>query len=321
VNAGSTAAQIDGTFSGGVLRLGIQQLTGAPVELDCGGTPDPNNADRWIGGLRYCTRGGTGVASAGGPGPPFPGPPGGQLDADGDGFGSLDPALEPGACPGCDPTAFFLKHGAGPAEIKTGDLVIERVAAEGGEREITATVPYVIATVPALASYRDTAGHSSTLSYPVGAGAPGTRGNGFPVSAPAGQDVMLTLTLWRPQRRAIPDSDPPSAEWMDIGHLVHTAYLADRGILDGGCPQGAFSTTDPNLSPPTMPLIGTGGLADAEGDEASNPANTFTYTLNLSQCLAAHGLSFAPGEEYALHFSSVAGATDGAEQTVAFKRE
>jgi hypothetical protein len=40
------------------LVLGI--LPGNP-ELYCGGAPDPNNPQGWMGGLSYCTRGGTGT--------------------------------------------------------------------------------------------------------------------------------------------------------------------------------------------------------------------------------------------------------------------
>jgi hypothetical protein len=40
--------------------VNIGLLPGSP-ELDCGGAPDPNNPQGWIGGLSYCTRGGTGA--------------------------------------------------------------------------------------------------------------------------------------------------------------------------------------------------------------------------------------------------------------------
>jgi hypothetical protein len=49
--------------------------------------------------------------------------------------------------------------------------------------------------------------------------------------------------------------------------------------------------------------------------------SSLTYVLNLSQCLAANGLSFNPGEEQMLTFLAVAGATDTAHQTASFKRK
>lgn len=302
VSAGSTAEQIDATLAqSGVLRF-------SPVseseELDCGGEPDPANPDGWIGGLSYCTRGGTGVASAGGSGPPFPGPPGGQFDPDGDGFGTV-------------PKPAFLAPRASTAALKTGDVIIQRVTGDGTEAQYPATVNFVFATVPALVSYSDTAGHSATVSYPVAPGGLGTAGNGFPVSAPAGQDVVVTLTFWRPQRQAIPDSDPPAATWMDIGHLTYSASPA----VAGGCPQAAFSTTDPSLAPPALPLLGTGGLADSEDDQQASPGNTLTYSLNLSQCLAANGLPFSPGDEQNFIFKAVAGASDFAQTGAWFRRQ
>jgi hypothetical protein len=313
-NAGSTPGQVDAVLSRlGVLRMAI---LGNSAELDCGGQPDPANPDGWIGGLPYCTRGGTGALFISGPAQPFPGPPGGQFDPDADGFGTMTPSY--------GPTDFFLKHGATTAQIKTGDILTQRITIDGTETQVPATINYIFSTVPALVSYSDTAGNSSTASYPVAHGDPGTTGNGFPVSAPAGQDVVLTLTFWRPQRQPIAGSDPPTAQWMDIGHLTYSAYAPAAGhpALAGGCPQSTFSTTDPDLAPPTLPLLGTGGLADLKDDQVSSPSNTLTYKLNLSQCLAANGLSFNPGDEQTINFMAVAGATDTAEQQgISFKRQ
>jgi hypothetical protein len=307
VSAGSTAAQIDaGLTSFGTLRFGPLSDT---AELDCGGQPDPDNPDGWIGGLSYCTRGGTGVATFGpSEGTPFPGPPGGQFDLDGDGFGTF-PASSFGA-------SSFIRPSATSDEIKTGDILIQRVTSDGTETPIPATLNFVFVTIPALVSYSDTASDSATVSYPVSSGGPGTYGNPFPVSAPAGEDVVVTLTFWRPQRQPIPGSDPPTAQWMDIGHLTYTAYAPAAGhpAIAGGCPQATFSTTDPNLALPELPILGTGGLEDLENDQQTSPGNTLTYELNLSQCLAANELSFDPGEKQTINFMAVAGATDVAEQ-------
>jgi hypothetical protein len=302
VNAGSDFGQINEALrSIGYLRFAPLSDT---AELDCGGEEVP--PDGWNGGLSYCTRGGTGIASAGGPGPPFPGPKFGQFDSDGDGFGTF-------------PKPSFLAHRATTAQIKAGDPLTQRDDATG--TEIFPTLNFVFVTVPALVSYSDTAGNSATVSYPVAPGGLGTPGNGFPVSAPAGEDVVVTFTFWRPQRQPIPGSDPDAAQWMDIGHLTYAASTPPGG----GCPQGTFSTADPNLGdPPSRPLLGTGGLEDLKNDEVSNRGNILTYTLNLSQCLAANGLSSSfdePGEEQMINFMAVSGATDTAQQTVSFERQ
>ena len=103
-NAGSTTDEIDAGSCG---RAGVTQVRfrgGRPTDrgFDCAG--DPAGGTRRAG-LRYCSRAGTGIASAGDPaGAPFPGtpdaPPGKRFDGDGDGFGVLDPELEPVACGG-----------------------------------------------------------------------------------------------------------------------------------------------------------------------------------------------------------------------------
>ena len=325
VNAGSTLAEIDArSASLGTLRFAVHD---AAPELDCAGDP---LAEPPRPGLLYCSAGGTGEATLGGgpPGPPFPE----CCDLDGDGFGTLDPALD--TCTGCT-ADFFLKHGAVPrrpgldptiSQIGSGDLMIERIPSGDTETEVVAAINYAFATTPALASYSDTAGNSATVSYPVAPGDPGTAGNGFPVSAPAGEDVVLTLTFWRPQRHAIEDSDPPGAEWMDLGHLRYTAGFGgtDDGAPGGSCPQNTLISADlSELAPPSLPLLNQASLEDLSDDQQSSPANTFTYTLNLSQCLAANGQSSSfdeAGEERTFSFTGIGGSGDGAGHGVAFVR-
>jgi hypothetical protein len=320
--AGFTAAQIQQNVDTILAQQGFLQFgpLSPTAELDCGGEPNPVDPDGWIGGLSYCTRGGTGLASFGpGGGPPFPGSAGSQFDPDGDGFGTL-------------PAPAFIAHRATTAEIETGQPLTQRDDAT--QTEAVTTLNFVFVTVPALVAYSDTAGNcakvsgtpgpcATEFSYPVSPGDIGNPGNGFPVSAPPGEDVKVTLTFWRPQRQPIP-RDPPGADWMDIGQLIYSAYAPAAGhpAVSGGCPQTAFSDPDPNLRPPEIPLLGTGGFEDRLLDQVSSQGNTLTYTLNLSQCLAANGLSFLPGEEQGINFMAVAGATDTSEQQgIFFERQ
>lgn len=300
-NAGSTPEQIDAAerLQGSHLRIPI--LPGDSVELDCG------DADT---GLVYCRKNGsTGRAAAGGPGPPFPG----CCDPDNDGFGTLTPSDAQ--------DQFFLTHGATTAQIGTGDVLIQRVTTDGVESQFPATLQYVFATTPALVSYNDGAGNQATVSYPVGPTDPGTGGTyGFPVTdglEDLDSDVELTLTFWRPQRKAIPFSDPPTATWMDIGGLTYGVISGGPGPQTG-CPQSALSTTDPNLTP--EPVFGGGGLGDLSADQSANAANTFTYELNLSQCLAVNGVSFGTDDVRMLSFIGARGP-DSAQQNVFFKRQ
>ena len=285
-------------------------------ELDCG--RPQSRTDLTLGGLIYCTRDGTGTLGRYDE-PPYPRFPE-CCDPDGDGFGSL---VNTGPSPQGTPF-MFLFPGTTSAQIGTGDLLIQRV----GDREFAAVLGYAFATVPALTSYSDGAGNSVTLSYPVaddqpGPPGPGTRGNPFPVTAGANGHVVLTLTFWRPQRRPIEGepghSDPPSS-WIDIGRLNYTAGAADAGL---GCNQDAFEESDPNLRP--VSFTGNSdydGLEDHALDQSADPANTFAYRLDLTACLASHGLSFNPGEERGFSFSGITPTSgDDTSVNVFFKRQ
>lgn len=305
------------------------------VELDCG---DPDT------GLIYCRkRGSTGkladinqIALPGGsPGDPFPR----CCDPDGDGFGSL--AFEPVPQLGVDAHAVSLLHGATSDQVRAGDLLIARVN-DGAQEAFTGAVSHVFQTVPALVSYTDEAGNSTTMSYPVTPGAPGTKENPFIVSdgpdadpTPPGAthpfpEIEVTLTFWRPQRKALPEEP---GEWIDVGHTVYVA--SRRGILQdpsdfpgGSCPPTAYSETDPNLTPtpaPDFPLWfnPVSGLEDSSDDQPASPANTFSFTLNLSRCF---GLVFNeqdyPDGLYlrAQPASPLPGPPDSAGATVAWFR-
>ena len=356
-NAGSTNDQINAALATfGDLRIRIGAFTeqtpagrGDFAELDCG---DPDT------GLAYCRQNGsTGTSRAGGvvgdaPDLPFPGPPGGQFDPDGDGFGTLAP------CCGAGPDDFFLVHHArarpaldpGSAQIGSGDVLTQWVTTGGDPsqcpplnspacRAFPATVQFVIATVPTLVSYDDGAGHSATVTYPTPTTesqpprvAPGSEGNGFPVSdspADADADVEVMLTFWRPQRKPIPGERCPEPngpecspeQWIDIGGLTYGATQGNGGV---SCPQENFSTADPQLSPHSIGVLGfRGGLVDSASDRPADPGATFAYTLNLTQCLAAQEMSFGVGEERLVNFMGAPHGSDSdrADQMVFFKHE
>jgi hypothetical protein len=293
-----TDAQIDQTLTT-YEWLALAIVPGNP-ELDCGGAPDPNNPQGWIGGLSYCTRGGTGQAEL----PGWPAPSTWQpfpvcCDADGNGFGNLS-----NDSPNPAPGAFFFDPRATTSQIGTGDVLIQRVTSNGVETDYTAMLPYIFATVPALVSYDDGQGNAATVGYPHASNGPGTLGNPFPVAAGPNGDVALKLTFWRPQRKPIP---PETGSWIDMGKLSYSADVQSLGTtqtspLNRLCPPSAYSTNDPNLSQPEMLSSNRGGVTDLAPDQPANPANTLTYTLNLTNCLAALGLKWQPGESALVSF-------------------
>jgi hypothetical protein len=303
--------------------LGVEVLPGDLAELDCGGS---NQIPPREEGLVYCSSGGSGrLAENFNPptGPPFPGDPGGPLDPDGDGFGTLEPGRG------------SILHGSNTADIKTGDVLIQRVTTGGAESQFAATLQYVFATSPALMSYSDTAGNSQTVPYPIagyqpGPPGPGTNDNPFPVAAGSDGDVVLTVPLWRPQRARISGDPAPgpgeSGKWTDIGGLRHTVRLSGVGLA---CPPDTLSESDPSLttSPPS-PFISGGAFTDSERpqgqplDRPANPANTFTYTFNATKCLEALGQSWSIGQLVGFDFfATTNNPTDHTEQGVAFERQ
>lgn len=325
-NSNAANTDIDAVLAAhGVLMISIAPGDpGISAELDCGGAANPSPPPAWVGGLSYCTLGGTGgwafSSPQGGPPQPFPG----CCDSDGDGFGSLTPFFGGGG------PRFFLAHGATTEEIRAGDVLIERVTQGGAERAFPMAVPGLMATAPALVSYHDSAGNSATVSYPVRRptpgnpppmgegfvpGDPGTVGNGFPVAPGADGNIVLTLTLWRPQRRPI---SPETAPWIDIGGLTYSVNpwtsTSRGGVLNvqTSCPPDAYATDDPALTP---------GLKDTAADQPANPANTISYSVNVSRCLQASGARpWEAGEELQIHFNTRNEAAEAADLIVAFRR-
>lgn len=352
VNANSPAFT-DEQIEAALLSFGViivQILPGAAAELDCGG-------------LLYCSLGGTGryPTNLNPPeGPPFPG----DFDADNDGFGRL--TLTPGAR-----GSMFLLHGARAREpdldpttsqIGTGDMLFEHVTTSGDESQcpqpvqvpecasFLSTLQFTFATVPALVSFSDETGETM-VPYPIAGpysgppegfrpSGPGTHNNGFPVTdgPDDDQDVELTFTFWRPQRRPIPDElcpPPPDRpctanEWIDIGGLTYSPvvqHLGSPGAPGGmevaqGCPESTLSSTDPRLSETSPEAGAPGGFTDQALDQPASDTNTFTYTLNLTQCLASLGISsWDPGQELDLTFAAKDDSFDTTDQGVTFKRQ
>jgi hypothetical protein len=259
----------------GTLMIGAEP--GDLVELDCGGA---NQSTPRAEGLIYCSRGGTGKAQQrDGNNPPFPD----AFDPDGNGMGNLTPS------PSGEGNTLFLLHGATAAQIGTGDVLVQRITHNGIQTQTTETVQYIFATDPALVSYDDGHGGSATIPYPVPWGAPGTvEGNGFPVTAGPNGHVVVRLTFWRPQRAPIP---PETAPWIDIGHLSYGVNISETG---DPCPASSLSNPSPSLVATPAYAPEGGMLTDQADDRPADPANTLSFTVDLTGCLAANGFSFKP---------------------------
>ena len=200
-----------------------------------------------------------------------------------------------------------IYHGATSDQIHAGDVLIARGTVDGTAQESASTVGFVYSTYPVVAAYSDGQGNASTFAYPHTLPP-------SPVRAGPNGDVVLRLTLWRPQRPRIA-GDPGTGKWMDVGNLAYTVYVGGSSTTPD-CPQTSFSEPDPNLSALTsspFPRVdpSAGGFLDRKADEPSSRENTLSYTLNLTQCLSSKGQTLQPNDRQSLGITAVATGRDG----------
>ncbi len=281
-----------------LLSVGAANGPYASGELDCGG-------------LSYCSAGGTGVHLDNQHFPfqinpePFPS----CCEANGNGLGSLDPNPN-----GKGGLGLLLAPRATADQIRAGDVLLIHATCKWPvpcgptpgtcctpeyAMTLPGTLDSVFATVPALASYTDALG-THEVSYPIAHGAPIGSGPGttLPVVAGlgGGTNVSVRLTFWRPQRRAVPGEVPAGAgQWIDMGGLIQFATGGQGGTP---CPASAYSDVDPSLIASVQTLPGdkrASVFIDLAHDQPADPHNAFSYTLDLSQCLAAAGVPWGNG--------------------------
>ena len=274
-------------------------------ELDCGG-------------LSYCSRGGTGGSHT--RTRKFPE----QFDPDGDGFGTMEPVTGfaegqdgLGTLQTVDPMSVFgLAPNAGASQIaarNTLDTYVEHITTNGTETLQPVSLGGVFGTVPALAGWSDGT-RSEQIAYPVPRGGQGSEGNPIEIKPAANGDYLLSLTVWRPQRRAISTAGEGDG-WIDIGGLRYRVVgkTAEQNRKVWNCPDSAYSTSDANLS------AGLGGIRDAASDRPVAPANTLTFTVNLSECFrfSGHG-DMRPGTPPSDVFVTALSAFGDAAEGVGF---
>lgn len=276
---------------GSMLAIAWDGLDAGSGELDCTG-------------LSYCASGGTGVWRETDTPPDPTDPRAGRpaypdcCDADNDGMGSLNSAG------GVWDNMMFLLTGASTDEIRGEDVLIARGAENGQPVQYPASVGFVFASVPAIASYDDGQGHSRTMTYPrpeqcrpqsiYGQNRPNNYLCEPPVRANGAGDVVLDLTVWRPQRPRLPQ-EAGTGKWMDVGHLAYGIRLPVGAGGGGYCPASTFEALDPALTvlgSAVNPVPAGAVLMDGAGDQVSSVGNTMRMKLNVSECYRQIG---APG--------------------------
>jgi hypothetical protein len=269
-----------------------------PSELDCGG-------------LSYCRLGGTGYFHN--RMQPFPA----AFDPDHDGFGSMSPAGAfaegqngLGTMQAFSPNDVFgLAPLAGAAAIGSGDTFIQRFQSDVNR---TLSINTVFGTLPALQGWSD-GSTSHVVGYPVPRGGLGSESTPFEVEKSASGDYVLTLTVWRPQRRPIPGSAEP-AGWLDMGGLTYKVVgkTVEQNRRLWNCPADAYSASG-------GPAPGNGGVIDSAPIQPANPSNTLTFAVNLSACMRASGLGdWKPGDVPSDLFVTALSATGDAAEGVGF---
>jgi hypothetical protein len=204
---------------------------------------------------------------------------------------------------------FNLDPRASTADIGSGDVITEVVTANGVTTDIPTTIDFVFNTVPAISAYSDSAGGSGTVTYPDTSGL-GTPNNPIKAAAGANGDVTVTFTVFRPQRPGVAGAGEPA--FMDIGHLgyavdFHAGPLGGSGLSlvnstgSGYCstasysnPSSALTIEGPVASGGLGPTTGTSWLVDSANDQPASPSNTFSFTIDLSQCLRDKGNAAFP---------------------------
>jgi hypothetical protein len=303
--AGVTASQIDSTMQSD-LNLKLNNFpTNGTVELDCNG-------------LSWCSQGGTGLVSEEGlpssgqtgayPQAPFPATSLDPVTGFGEIVGPQAPAGYLGTLTGSGSQEFSLFPDATSTQIGSGDVVTLTQSDAGVTTDTPITLGFVFDTVPAVASYSDTASDSGTVSYPDTSGL-GTQSDPFIVAPGQDGDVEVTFNVYRPQRAGIAGAGEPA--WMDIGNLWYAldyAPPATGNTVGGGqgpaCPTADYSNLSPTLSDvdgsqfpagSSGPMPGEGALVDSQADEPASPSDTISFTVNVSACLASKGGAFTPG--------------------------
>jgi hypothetical protein len=200
-------------------------------------------------------------------------------------------------------------------EIGAGDTFIERVTAGTRSLEAPGMLNYTFTSTPAITAWSDDAGTTTTsVAYPIAPGTPGTAAAPAEVQADAAGDIVLTFTLWRPQR---PRIAPFEARWVDIGGLGYSVDVPNApggvGTAPGRCAASTLTEGDPNLS------ADGDELRDAALDRAADPANTLTFTVNMTDCLGS-GATWDIGESLNFDLQARTRDSDNAAQKLEFRR-
>jgi hypothetical protein len=236
--------------------------------------------------LVYCAHGaGTATTVQSGPTGDPNGPADGSLwtsfDPDSDGYPNL-----PDASKRFNDGKTWFDLSTHPAtkrsNVNAGDTFTFLGTASGGVSAFATALPPYFVTTPAIHTIVDT-GSTHTVSYPVQSSDPGVGGStGTNEPPPPNPNMALTsdivtVSLWRPQRNAVPGAESGSV--IDMGKL---GYFFTAG--------NATCTKDDIKSVSAGTSVANEGMFDYVKDSAAdatpNAANLITVTIDVGQCFA-----------------------------------
>jgi len=141
--------------------------------------------------------------------------------------------------------------------------------------------PYFV-TVPALSTFNGGSGVQS-VNY-ADTTSPGMSSTN-PITTTAG---VLSLTLWKPQRPAIPGAE--TGDYIDMGRLHYGVVLGNE-TTEFGC-RGYYSGLSSTLSENTTDdSLRYWPLTDSGSDAAPSTLSTLSFSVDLANCVRANGFS------------------------------
>jgi hypothetical protein len=213
------------------------------------------------------------------------------------------------------PGGAIMMPGALPSEISSGDCFTE-TAANG--TKYPGTVNFVFNTAPALKSYQfDTEATATDAVYDANGVWDGQPGPNAQITVPKGAS-KVTLTFWRPQRKAAPGEPASAGGWVDIGGLWYSVdlspvYTSTNPDDPGSGPSDltdAYSNATANGAP-IPPSPWAGGMLDPVGDLPADPDNTISFTLDLAKCFSSWP-TLGPGAWFRMGLQAKGGYGDNA---------
>jgi hypothetical protein len=182
-----------------------------------------------------------------------------------------------------------ISPGADPNQIGSGDCFIE-TAPDG--TSYAGTLNFVFVTAPALASYQfNTDAAPTVVPYDANGVAPFGMTPSSRILVPSGAS-SVTLTFWRPQRRALAGEVDNAIGAIDIGGLEYRVDIPNpAGPLEGPQDVGTHSAIGAlaNAAGNGVPVAvnpKSDGVIDPAIDAPASSTNTVCFSVSLPICFS-----------------------------------